>query len=160
MNTSVPVQSRVDVFSADTAKAALEALDALPKPYWYHRTKINSIPTAGTTEADYWFLGHNQMPPSLRTALWDMAPKLPGTFLEEVCVNCYEVGFGMPEHIDLAQYQYNMVVALCDNGDGVNIEGKFYEDIPGKGIIFPRKSAPHDVPPVKHKRYVIIYLYA
>lgn len=100
------------------------------------------------------------MPAELRKTLFSLAPNLPRTFVEEVCVNRYEVGFGMPEHIDLAQYQYNMVVALCDNGDGVNIEGVFHVDEPGKGIIFPRKSAPHDVPPVKHQRYVIIFLYA
>lgn len=100
------------------------------------------------------------MPKDLRKALYQLAPVLPSTFIEEICVNKYEVGCGMPEHIDLAQYQYNMVVALCDHGDGVNIEGVFHVDEPGKGIIFPRKSVPHDVPAVKHKRYVVIFLYA
>lgn len=156
----VLVQSPVAVFSQQVAEAVVATLEELPDGYWYNRKKINSIPTAGTTEANYFFLGHNQMPPDLRKTLWELAPKLPKAILEEVCVNRYEVGFGMPEHIDLAQYQYNMVVALCDNGDGVEIMGEFFKDHPGQGIIFPRKSAPHAVPPVKHKRYVIIFLYA
>lgn len=160
MNSTVPVQSPVDVFSPQTAEAVVAALEELPDGYWYNRLKINSIPTAGTTEANYYFLGHNQMPSELRKTLWALAPSLPKAILEEVCVNRYEVGYGMPEHIDLAQYQYNMVVALCDNGDGVEIMGQMYVDNPGKGIIFPRKSAPHAVPAVKHKRYVIIFLYA
>lgn len=148
------------MFSADIAEAVVGALEALPSEYWYHRLKINSIPTTGTSEADYWFLGHNQMPSNLRKALFSLGPKLPRAILEEVCVNKYEVGFGMPEHIDLAQYQYNMVVTLCDNGDGVCIEDIFHKDSPGKGIIFSRKSVRHSVPAVKHKRYVIIFLYA
>lgn len=147
-------------FSKETAEAIVSVLETLPDAYWYHRLKINSIPTNGTSESDYWFMGHNQMPGELREALWDLAPSIPKSILEEVCINRYEVGFGMPEHIDLAVYQYNMVVALSDNGDGVNIMGEFHVDQPGKGICFPRKSDPHEVPPVKHKRYVIIFLYA
>ncbi len=160
MNSMVPVQSPVDVFSPQMAEAIVSALEELPGGYWYNRLKINSIPTAGTTEANYYFLGHNQMPSKLRKALWELAPVLPKAILDEVCVNRYDIGHGMPEHIDLAQYQYNMVVALCDDGDGVTIQGQFHVDNPGQGIIFPRKSSPHAVPPVKHKRYVIIFLYA
>jgi hypothetical protein len=150
----------VAVFSADLAEAIVGALEALPPAYWYQRSKINSIPTKGVSECDYGFLGHNQMPKELRELLWDLAPSIPKAFLEEVCVNRYEVGTGMPEHIDLAEYQYNMVVALSNNGDGCTVMDEFFVDVPGKGMVFPRKSEPHAVPPVKHKRYVIIFLYA
>lgn len=100
------------------------------------------------------------MPKELREALRDLAPSIPKAMLEEVCVNRYEIGSGMPEHIDLHEYQYNMVVALSNNGDGCTVMDQFFADVPGKGMVFPRKSEPHSVPPVKHKRYVIIFLYA
>jgi hypothetical protein len=90
----------------------------------------------------------------------DLAPVIPGTFLEEVCVNWYEPGEGMPEHIDLAQYRHNVVIALHELGDGVEVSGVFYPDIAGRAVCFPRKSEPHGVPPCKYKRYVLIYLYA
>ena len=149
----------MDAFSVDIAEAICGALEALPADYWYHRTKINSTPTQGITEADYWFLGDKQMPKELRDVLWGLAPQIEKCPLGEVCVNRYEIGNGMPEHTDRAYYRHNMVIALCDHADGIEIEGVFHQDQPGKGVVFPIRSAPHRVPPVTSKRYVLIYLY-
>lgn len=150
---------QVVLFSKGIAQAVVDALDALPVAYWYHRLKINSIPTGGDPTCSYHFLGHNQMPKVLREALWDLAPAIPGAVLREVCCNWYAPGEGMPEHRDLASYQHNVVVALNDNGDGVIINDDFFPDIPGLATVFPRLSEPHMVPAVKHKRYVLIFLY-
>ncbi|MOA69051.1 hypothetical protein D3C78_1970140 [compost metagenome] len=65
----------------------------------------------------------------------------------------------MPEHIDIALYRHNMVVALNDQGDGVECSGEFFPDVPGRATIFPARSEPHAVPPVKHLRFVLLCLY-
>lgn len=99
------------------------------------------------------------MDPAFKKFLVNLAPKIHLTWLGEVVINKYEPGEGMPEHIDQAIYRYNMVVALNDHGDGLLINGKFHQDNPGHGIIFPMRSDPHEVPPVKTRRYVLIFLY-
>lgn len=153
-------RSKVVAFSADIAKALRDVLEELPNEYWFHRDHINSIPTQGTTEADYWFLGERQMPKELKALLCSLAPKIERVPLGEVCVNRYEPGTGMPEHVDRAYYRHNMVIALNDDGDGIEINGEFFADIPGSGVVFPIKSEPHRVPPVSTRRYVVIFLYS
>lgn len=149
----------VDAFSARKAAELVEYLEELPQARWFHRLKINSRPTKGDPTADYWFLGDRQMPKELSEHLFELAPRIDGQPPAEACINRYEVGFGMPEHIDIAMYRHNMVIALSNHGDGLNIEGIFHQDRPGKGWILPFKSPPHDVPPVGHRRYTLIYLY-
>lgn len=149
----------VDLFSDQISADIVAYCEELPDARWFHRLKINSIPTSGDPTADYWFMGDRQMPSELRSFLDELAPTIDGEKPTEICLNRYEVGNGMPEHVDIAMYRHNMVIALCDHGDGILIEGKFYPDRPGKGVIMPFKSPPHEVPPVKHKRYVLIYLY-
>lgn len=146
-------------FSKQISSSLVEYLEQVPDGYWVNRKKINSIPTKGDPTADYFFMGDGQQPKELRNALFALAPTIDGFKPHEACINRYEIGTGMPEHIDIAMYRYNMVIALSDNGDGLLIEGKFYVDKPGEGVILPFKSPPHEVPAVKHKRYVLIYLY-
>lgn len=149
----------METFSADIAKGIVDFLETLNPLYWFHRTKINSRPTKGVTEADYYFMGDRQQPPELRDYLTKLAPTIDGFKPTEICINKYEVGSGMPEHIDAAMYSHNMVIALSDHGDGITIAGEFYRDVPGKGWIMPISSPPHEVTPVKFKRYTLIYLY-
>lgn len=149
----------VDAFSAQIAEILVEGIDQLAIGWWAHRRKINSIPTAGTSVADYFFMGDKQMPKELKEALFELAPVIDGWKPKEACLNRYEIGTGMPQHIDLASYRHNMVIPLCDYGDGLLVGDKFYVDNPGKGCIMPFKSPPHEVPPVKHRRYTLIYLY-
>lgn len=149
----------VDAFSGQIAKLIVEYLETLPDPYWFHRDKINSKPTAGTNKADYYFMGNRQMPAEFRDVLMALAPTIDKYKPKEICLNRYEIGTGMPEHVDIAMYRHNMVLPLCDLGDGLLVGDKFYKDNPGSGLIMPFKSPPHQVPPVKHKRYTLIYLY-
>lgn len=104
-------------------------------------------------------MGDGQQPKELRDTLFKLAPTIDGMKPVEACLNRYEVGTGMPEHIDIAMYRYNMVIPLCDNGDGLIVDGVFHVDVPGEGLIIPFKSPPHEVPLVKHRRYTLIYLY-
>ncbi|QBX32317.1 hypothetical protein [Pseudomonas phage PA1C] len=159
MNSLAQETSKAVVFSQPVSERLVEYLKALPRARWYNRKKINSIPTKGTVEANYWFLGNGQMPKELSDYLFEIAPTINGIKPKEACVNMYEVGFGMPEHIDIAMYRFNVVIALCDNGDGLDLNGEFIPDVPGRAVIFPAKTPPHSVPPVKHLRFVLIYLY-
>lgn len=146
-------------FSAQISKILVEGIDSLKLSWWFHRDKINSIPTAGTTKADYYFMGNGQMPKELHSVLLELAPTIDGWKPTEICLNRYEPGNGMPQHVDIAMYRYNMVIPLSDNGDGLLVGDTFYVDNPGSGLIMPFKSPPHEVPPVKHRRYTLIYLY-
>lgn len=159
MNTLAQDLLPVDAFSAQIAKELVDYIDPLAITWWFHRDKINSIPTKGTVEADYYFMGDRQMPKELKVALTKIAPIIDGWKPTEICLNRYEIGSGMPEHIDKAMYRHNMVLPLCDHGDGLLVGDKFYVDRPGSGMIMPFKSPPHEVPPVKHRRYTLIYLY-
>lgn len=149
----------VVAFSAQSAAELVQYVETLPITQWFHRLKINSKPTKGDPTADYWFMGDRQMPKELRAQLLALAPTIDGAKPEEICLNRYEVGNGMPEHVDVAMYRYNMVIPLSDHGDGLLVEGVFHVDKPGQGVIMPFKSPPHEVPPVKHRRYTLIYLY-
>lgn len=149
----------VVAFSAPVANEVVEYVEELPDTRWFHRLKINSKPTKGDPTADYWFLGDRQMPKDLRDHLFALAPTIDGEKPAEACINRYEIGNGMPEHVDIAMYRHNMVIPLSNNGDGLLVSGKFYVDVPGSGLIMPFKSPPHEVPPVTHRRYTLIYLY-
>ena len=127
---------------------------------WFLRKQINSRPTKHTRDCHYYFCGDRQQPEALREKLFALAPQIDEAKVVEACINRYDVGGWMPEHIDSTiDYRYNMVIALCEQGDGIEIEGVFYPDVAGRAVVFPRRSAPHAVPPVRSQRYCIIYLY-
>lgn len=150
----------MDVFSKETCDLIVEHLKKQPSPRWFHRAKINSLPTVpGNVQSDYYFMGNGQMSVEDEKFFMTIAPTVNGIRPTEVAFNMYKPGNYMPEHIDRDLYRYNMVIQLCDKGDGIEIEGTFYEDVPGKAIIFGVSSIPHAVPPTKHLRYVMICLY-
>lgn len=134
-------------------------LSEMHEARWFHRAKINSRPTTQGVEASYDFLGDRQQPKEFHTLLCSLAPKYPGYYLAEAIINRYKPGDWMPEHIDIQNYRKNLVIPLCDDGDGLEVEGVFYPDVLGEGVCFSDMSAPHMVPPVKSLRYVAIFLY-
>lgn len=151
---------RVVAFSKAECEYLLDEIKAMHQARWFHRRAINSRPTViGNTAADYYFCGQRQMPRDLHTYLSEIAPVVEGAKLGEICINRYDVGQYMPEHVDVARYRYNMVIALCESGDGLTIEGVFSADVAGEGVVFPAYSAPHEVPPATQERYVVIFLY-
>lgn len=159
MNSMARDRQAVVAFSASKAAELVQALRAMPASRWFHRTQINSRPTQGSRDCDYHFLGDRQQPKDFNKALRQLAPHIEGAWLGEACINRYDVGGYMPEHVDIAMYRYNMVIALSDLGDGFKAGELFIPDQPGQGFIFPARSEPHSVPPVKHERFVAIFLY-
>lgn len=159
MKSSDRVLLGVELFSKGLCDDLIEYINVLPKARWTHRTQLRSIPTAGTDVCDYWFLGDAQQPKEFNEFLISIAPIVDGFKPKETIVNRYEPGGGMSEHIDMAPYRTNMLVMLSNNDDGVEVDKEFYKDDPGKAVIFPFKSPPHRVPPVKQQRFVLIYLY-
>lgn len=152
----------MELFSKEFCIDLIRELDQVEEARWFHRAKINSIPTKGSNLADYYFLGNHQMSKEMSERLFEAAPLINGLKPTEVCINKYLPGGYMSEHIDSSMmplYMHNLVLQLSDCGDGIEIEGEFYRDNPGHAIIMPAVSKPHGVPPVKHKRYVMICLY-
>lgn len=159
MKSSGLVRFQEGLFSKDICEAIIEYVRELPDNYWYHRLKINSLPTKGSKICDYYFLGDGQQPKEFREFLNTLAPLVDGVKPKELIINKYEPGGYMPEHVDISLVLANMVIQLSDEGDGIEIEGKFIQDVPGNATIFPSASPPHEVPPVKKQRFVLIYLY-
>ena len=146
-------------FSETVCDDLKQQLAAMHSARWFHRSKINSRPTTEGIEASYDFLGDRQQPKEFSAKLRALAPKYPGYFLTEIIINRYMPGDWMPEHIDIQNSRKNLVVPLCEDGDGVTIEGVFYPDVLGEGVCFSECSVPHAVPQVKSLRYVAIFLY-
>lgn len=148
----------VDAFSTDVCVALRDAIEEFHPARWFHRDAINSKPTQGTREASYDFCGDVQQPEEFNRQLRQYAPVLDDAFLGEACINRYEPGDWMPEHIDQSVYRYNLVIPLDATG-GFDVEGVFHPDTAGVGVLFGAKSPPHSVPVCHTRRYVIIYLY-
>lgn len=149
----------MDAFSEAECEELLCRLAGFHPARWFHRPKVNSLPTGGDPTSDYFFCGNRQQDREFSEYLKSLAPVIEGATLSEWCVNRYDVGGYMPEHFDHDRHRYNMTIPLCGSGDGVTIDGVFREDVPGQGIVFRGVGLPHEVKPVKHQRYVIIYLY-
>lgn len=146
----------------------IEEIGSLHESRWEHRKRINSRPTTKKgesdnhftgIEADYYFLGDLRQPKAFNQYLRSLAPKLKGYILDEAIINRYEVGQGMAEHIDLDNHRVNMTIPLMEEGDGLFVNGVWHEDVKGRACCFQSPSPPHYVPPVKHKRYLVVYLY-
>lgn len=147
------------VFSKETCDQIKAELDGLEEARWFHRTQTYGQPTEGIRSADYYFLGDRQQPRDFNARIRALAPVYPGMELQEACVNRYLPGNYLPEHIDVHMFRKNLVIALCEEGDGIEIEKIFYPDVKGEGVAFGVRSVPHKVPAVKKLRYVLIYLY-
>lgn len=159
MKSTVLNQLPVAQFSKEVCDELKRQLAEMHEARWVQRHKINSLPTTQGTAAQYGFLGDRQQPKEFNKLLRSLAPKYDRHWLGEAIINRYRPGEFMPEHIDQQSYRKNLVVALCEDGDGIEIEGVFHPDILGHGICFSECSAPHAVPPVKSLRYVAIFLY-
>lgn len=159
MKHTGPKKLSVGQFSKEVCDNLKKHLGEMHEARWYHRAKINSRPTTQGVEASYDFLGDRQQTKEFNALLRSLAPKYPSYFLAEAIINRYKPGDWMPEHIDIQNYRKNMVIPLCEDGDGVLVNGEFFPDVIGEGICFSSCSVPHEVPRVKSLRYVAIFLY-
>ncbi len=147
------------LYSKEFCDSIVKDIEQFHPVRWLNRKKINSIPTKGDPTCDYLFAGHGSFPQEFKEALFKVAPVIEGYQCLEICINRYDPGMYMPEHVDVDYYKYNMVVNLTEMGDGIEVKGNFIEDVAGMATIFPRRSCPHAVPVVKHQRYILIFLY-
>lgn len=153
-------------FSPEFCGALVSEIEKLESRRFVDRSKGTTLyRTIDQTEAKYRSVVNLDIPRPLREALIAAAPKV-GSFLEEIIINWYEPGDFIPKHIDGHQYTSFCVVPLVENGDGFSAyfdgpsgEETFFEDIVGTGILVSGNKLLHEVKPVKHKRYIVLYLY-
>lgn len=84
---------------------------------------------------------------------------MPNEDLRELVINKYYPGNYIPLHRDRHIYRTFVLAPIQSNGDGVVIEDIFFEDNKGLGLLFDGTGHKHEVFPVRHKRYIVLYLY-
>lgn len=153
-------------FTPDFCESVVKELEALETRRFVDRSVGTTLyRTVEKVPAKYRSMVNLDIPKSLREKLIKAAPKC-GSFLEEVIVNKYEPGDFIPKHIDSHAYPRFCVVPLVEKGDGFSAyfggsygEETFYEDMLGTGLLVTGNKLVHEVKPVKHKRYIVLYLY-
>lgn len=156
----------IPAFTPEFCQELVKAFDEFDAKRFTDRSKGTTLfRTVDRVPAKYRSMVNLDIPKHLREKLIAAAPK-HGDYLEEVIVNRYEVGDFLPKHIDSHIYPRFCVVPLCENGDGFSayFDGKdgeetFYQDRIGKGLLVNGNKLVHEVKPVKHKRYIVLYLY-
>lgn len=151
----------IDVFTKDTATEIKVECEDIESPRWVHRSSLEIPRAVNDATCRYDFCGHSQMPKSLKEKLFNLAPKFDGFELGEIAINKYNVGDFIGKHRDRDLYRLNLVVSLQEMGDGLMIDdiGEFIEDKLGQGVLIKGVGPVHSVPPVKHVRYSLVYLY-
>lgn len=152
-------------FTPEFCEAVVAELDAIDDRYYTNRSMGAKVRTLDHSPANYRSLINLDIPKNLRAKLIANAPKI-GSFLEEVVINQYHPGDFIPKHLDTHPYLKFCVVPLVESGDGFSAyfdgadgEETFYEDVIGTGIVVSGTKLVHEVKPVQHKRYVVMYLY-
>lgn len=153
-------------FTPEFCAEVVDTLDKFEKKRFTDRSGGTTLyRTVDKVGAKYRSMVNLDIPKDLREKLIARAPKV-GCFLEEVIVNRYEPGDYIPKHIDSHQYPHFVVVPLVENGDGfsayfdgANGDETFFEDVLGTGLLVTGNKLVHEVKPVKHKRYIVLYLY-
>lgn len=156
---SLPFQSHPGVIPADLCKDIWDRLEEVPACYWEHRTSMMAGRAYPGETCDYYWTGNKSMPKDLLQILTDIAPRQDGWELAEVCVNKYYPGNYIGKHKDRAMYPINLIIPLQSGDDGVVVDDVLYKDNAGQANIFYGVSPAHHVPPVKSKRYLLIFLY-
>lgn len=137
------------------------AIATLEQPRWVKRKYLPAMRGVNGATCKYEFCGHAQMPKDVKEFLKTLAPEYQGYPLQELAINRYNVGDYIGQHRDTDLYRKNLVIALQAQGDGLYIdaEDKFIEDVAGQGVLITGVGPIHSVPPVKHLRHCLIYLY-
>lgn len=153
-------------FTPDFCAEIVGAFDEFDAKRFTDRSNGNTLyRTVDHVPAKYRSMVNLDIPKTIREKLIKAAPRC-GSFLEEVIVNRYEPGDFLPKHIDSHHYLRFCVVPLVEKGDGFSAyfdgstgEETFYEDVIGCGLLVTGNKLVHEVKPVKHKRYIVLYLY-
>lgn len=144
--------------TTDECQWLTSELDGLGDDYWQLRTEMHRRRAIASVECNYRVCGNERLPPHIYQFLIDRSP-CPTETIGEVVVNKYAIGDWIPEHRDRHPYRQFVVVPLQSKGDGLFVEDKWFEDTAGMGLLFEGISHRHSVPPLKHARYVVVYIY-
>lgn len=150
-----------NVLDEGVARNIREEAEKLDEFRWTRRANLEPGRSISGSTCQYDFCGHSQMPQDLKNKLKELAPEYKDFPLAEIAINRYRVGDYIGKHKDRDLYRLNLVIALQEEGDGVFIDDEelFIEDKIGQGVLFKGIGPAHTVPPVKHLRYCLIYLY-
>lgn len=153
--------SKFKVFDNETASEIRLLAESIDDLRWTTRTMLSAGRGIDGAQCCYDFCGHAQMDVNTKAKLKELAPKFKNFRLAEIALNRYNIGDYLGKHKDRHFYRRNLVIALQENGDGlyVNDAEEFIEDVLGQGVMIEGIGPAHSVPPVKNKRYVLIYLY-
>lgn len=146
------------VFTDSQADWLFSQLEKLEPAYWVHRTEMHGGRTLAQTECSYRCCLNRAIPTEIREFLKTNNP-LPTETLRELVINQYYPGDYIPLHRDRHMYRKFVLVPVQSSGDGVTVEGVFFEDVKGLGFIFDGTGHKHEVVPVQQKRYTVLYLY-
>lgn len=152
-------QSIAGLLSNEVCRAVREALQQLPPMYWTTRSQLAPGRGYAGETCHYSWSGPKSLPAEFYASLVDIAPKFDGLDLYEACVNKYMPGDYIGRHRDRDGCVLNVTVPLQTGGDGVIVDEVFYQDQVGSGNLLYQTGPAHSVPPVKHERYVLIFLY-
>lgn len=153
--------STFNVFDKTTVNELKLLAESIDNLRWTSRTTLTAGRSINGSSCQYKFCGHSQMPLDIKSKFKILAPKFENYKLAEIALNKYDIGDFLGKHKDRHYYRKNLVIALQESGDGlyINDTDEFIEDVAGQAVEFTGIGPAHSVPPVKNKRYVLIYLY-
>lgn len=159
MKLSDHVELLTGLLSEELCEQLYKEFEQLHSARWLHRAKLQVGRGMSDLNCDYDCALNKTLGAEFYQRLLEIAPEFPGTRVAEIIVNRYMPGQGMPDHRDRSTYKHNLTIPVQARGDGIVLEDVFYPDEIGRGVVFHGIGPVHRVPPVKHKRYVLIYLY-
>lgn len=159
MKKSDHVELITGSLSPEVCDELFKEFENLHDARFVHRTYLQRGRGVSDLTCDYHCALNKTLGVAFYERLLALAPVIPGCKVAEIVVNRYSPGQGMPDHRDRTTYKHNFTIPVQATGDGVVIEDEFYPDEKGRAVVFHGIGPVHRVPPVKHKRYVLIYLY-
>lgn len=159
MKLSDHVELLTELLTPELCNELYGEFEAMHSARWLHRSKLQVGRGMSDLNCDYDVALNKTLGAEHYARLLALAPEFPGCRVAEIVVNRYIPGQGMPDHRDRSIYKHNLTIPVQACGDGIVLEDTFYPDVIGRGVVFHGIGPVHRVPPVKHKRYVLIYLY-
>lgn len=137
-------------------------IECIPDSCYVDKSNTIPIRSDGLT-GSYRSALNKTIPKNIYEMLKLAAPTIQDHWLEEIVINKYNIGDSIPPHYDKHLYRKFVLIFLSESGDGLTIHHNdkeiFIEDKLGYGLEFTGVDTLHEVKPVKHKRYSLIYLY-
>lgn len=150
--------NRKQYFSTELVDHIVNDIEEIPSSCFVDKSSTIHARSGGLS-GSYKSCINKSIPKPLLNKLMSNAPDIGDYWLEEVIINKYSIGDSIPPHKDKHHYRKFILISLSESQDGLIVEDIFYEDKKGFGIEFTGTDDLHEVKPVKHKRYSLLYLY-